>query len=35
LRELECVLLLRWVVSLSCGEVVVHLATIPLIGRLV
>jgi hypothetical protein len=35
LRELQCRLLLRFVISFSCGEVVVLLSTIPFIGRLV
>jgi hypothetical protein len=35
LRELQCGLLLRFVVGFSCSEVVVLLSTVPFIGRLV
>jgi len=35
LRELQCRLLLRFVISFSCGEVVVLLSTVPFIGCLV
>jgi hypothetical protein len=35
LRELQCGLLLRFVIWFSCGEVVVLLSTVPFIGRLV